>query len=162
MLRPGAFAIPPAPLALTIGGLMPFVGGALACWALTGDVARQAAAYLTLLTYGAVVLSVLGGVRWGAEMSEAMLPPPRWGVMSLSVLGALTGWLLVLYYVLGSPSPHVFLVMAAAFAAHWLWDVMSRKAVPAWYEGLRTIASVGAVASLVGAWATTPALSGLF
>ncbi|MCI4644654.1 MAG: DUF3429 domain-containing protein [Hyphomonadaceae bacterium] len=155
MLRSGAFAIPPAPLALTIAGLMPFVGGALACWALEGDIARQAAAYLTLLTYGAVVLSFLGGVRWGVEMSDAMLTPPRWGVMSAAILGALIGWALVLYYVLGAPSPWVFPIMAAAFAGHWLWDVLSRKALPVWYDGLRTIASVGAVLSLLAAWATT-------
>lgn len=162
MLRSGAFAIPPAPLALTIGGLMPFIGGALAAWALNGDIARQAAAYLSLLTYSAAILSFLGGVRWGVEMSEAALTPPRWGVMIASVLGGLLGWALVLYYVLGSPSPNVFLILALAFAAHWVWDVTSRKAVPAWYEGLRTIASVGAIVSLSGTWATTPALGALF
>lgn len=157
MLRRGAFAIPPAPLALTIGGLMPFFGSALAILALAGDAAGQAAASLVLLVYGAVILSFLGGVRWGVEMNEATFMPPRWGVLSVSVLGALVGWGCVLFYLLGTPaqSPLVFLVIAGALVLHWLWDVLSRRDTPAWYDGLRTIATAGAVASLAAAWAIT-------
>lgn len=157
MLRRGAFAIPPAPLALTIGGLMPFFGSALAILALAGDPAGQAAASLTLLVYGAVILSFLGGVRWGVEMNEATFLPPRWRILSSSVLGALAGWGAVLFYLLGTPaqSPLVFIGVAGALLVHWIWDVMSRRDTPAWYDGLRTIATAGAVASLLAAWATT-------
>jgi len=159
MLRRGAFAIPPAPLALTIGGLMPFIGAALAALALEGDVARQAGAYLTLLVYAAVILSFLGGVRWGIEMNEATFTPPRWSILTGSVIGALVGWGAVLFYLLGTPaqSPLVFLLMAGALAAHWLWDVMSRRDTPAWYDGLRTIATLGAAGALVAAWVSTGA-----
>ena len=157
MLRRGAFAIPPAPLALTVAGLMPFFGGALAAFALVGDPARQAGAFLTLLVYGAVILSFLGGVRWGVEMNEATFTQPRWSILTGSILGALIGWAAVLFYLLGTPaqSPFVFLAMAGALAVHWIWDVLSRKDTPAWYDGLRTIATLGAVGSLVATWAVT-------
>lgn len=158
MFRPRAFAIPPAPLALTVGGLMPFFGAALASVALQGDVALQAAAALVLLVYGAVILSFLGGVRWGVEMDSAVFEAPRWGVMTASVLGALIGWACVLYYILGTGAPWLFLVMAGAIALHWLWDMVSRKSLPAWYDGLRTIATLGAGGALILAWAS---LSGL-
>ncbi|MEM1105647.1 MAG: DUF3429 domain-containing protein [Pseudomonadota bacterium] len=157
MLRSGAFAIPPAPLALTVGGLMPFVGAALAGVLLGGDAPRQAIAWLCLLVYSAVILSFLGGVRWGVEMNEAVLAPPRWSVLGASVLGALLGWGAVLFYLVGRPaqSPLVFLVMAAGLTAHWLWDVLSRRDTPAWYDGLRTLATLGAVAALSTAMAAT-------
>ena len=157
MLRRGAFAIPPAPLALTIGGLMPFIGAALAALALGGEVARQAVAQLTLLVYAAVILSFLGGVRWGVEMNEATMVAPRWGVLTGSVLGALAGWAAIVFYLLGTPaqSPLVFPAMAGALLIHWVWDLLSRRDTPAWYDGLRTIATVGAVASLLAGWAST-------
>ncbi|MEM9738636.1 MAG: DUF3429 domain-containing protein [Pseudomonadota bacterium] len=157
MLRRGAFAIPPAPLALTVAGLMPFFGGALAAFALGDDPAPQAGAHLTLLVYSAVILSFLGGVRWGVEMNEATFTPPRWGIMTGSIIGALVGWGAVVYYLLGTPaqSPWVFVAMACALFIQWIWDVLSRRDTPAWYDGLRTIASTGAVGSLLTAWVST-------
>ena len=155
MFRSGAFAIPPAPLALTMGGLMPFFAAALAIWVFNGDIARQAGAQITLLAYGAVILSFLGGVRWGVEMDSASFEPPRWGALGLSVLGSLTGWAIVLYAVLGGLFPWLFLVMAGGLILHWLWDLGSRRALPAWYDGLRTLATAGAVGSFVFAWLVT-------
>ncbi|MEM6666305.1 MAG: DUF3429 domain-containing protein [Pseudomonadota bacterium] len=149
MFRTGAFAIPPAPLALTMGGLMPFLAAALAVWVFADDPARQAGAQITLLAYGAVILSFLGGARWGVEMDSASFEPPRWGVLGLSVLGSLAGWVVMLYAVLGGLFYWLFLAMAGALALHWLWDLGSQQALPAWYDGLRTLATAGAVGSLI-------------
>jgi hypothetical protein len=38
--------------------------------------------------------------------------------------------------------------LAAALAAHWIWDVRAAD-VPAWYPRLRTLLTVGAVVGLV-------------
>ncbi|MEO1472564.1 MAG: DUF3429 domain-containing protein [Pseudomonadota bacterium] len=146
-----AFRIPPAPLALTVAGLAPFMGSAAARLLLDADPIRAAQTELVLIAYAAVILSFLGGVRWGVEMTDASLSEPRWGVMIGSVLGALAGWGLVLYAVLGTRSPWIFLGAAALLVMHWLWD-MSMKPAPAWYSGLRLLATAGAAGSLILVW----------
>lgn len=155
MLRTGAFAIPPAPLALTLGGLIPFLGAA-GLVATAGDdvIARQQAA-LMLVAYAAVILSFLGGVRWGVEMlASADRGAPRLAVLGASVLGALAGWVALGLAVLHPSLPvgTVCLGLAAALVAHWAWDLSARASLPAWYDGLRTLATAGAAASLIVAW----------
>lgn len=151
MHRPGAFSIPPAPLALTLAGLLPFVAAATAVGLLREDIAGRAAAELILLAYAAVILSFLGGVRWGIEIARSA--PPRWAVLGLSVLGALAGWAMVLHAVLRGQSPWLLAVAAGLLALHWAWDVFAAREAPAWYGGLRTLASLGAVLSLLAAFA---------
>ena len=60
-----ANAIPIVPLALGLGGLIPFWGLAIGL-ALHGVAGfRPATLDLALVTYAAVILSFLGGMRWG-------------------------------------------------------------------------------------------------
>ncbi|MEM7766745.1 MAG: DUF3429 domain-containing protein [Pseudomonadota bacterium] len=160
MLRPGAFSIPIAPLALTLAGLVPFVASAaVMVWA--GDdpenAVRAGQAGFVVLAYGAVILSFLGGVRWGAEMAGSDGSPPASTVLLGSVAGALVGWGALLVALLNPffPVGTLFLGLAAALTLHWAWDVSSRAAgLPAWYGGLRTLATAGAVLSLLAAWST--------
>ena len=152
MLRHRAFAIPPAPLVLTLAGLLPFVAGAAAIHWFGEDVARQASAKLVLILYAAVILSFLGGVRWGVEMSAGP-ERPRFGRLAVSVTGALAGWALAWWATLGGLAPSQFLVFSGLFVAHWLWDTLASRDLPAWYDGLRTIATLGAVAALIAGWA---------
>ncbi len=152
MLRPHAFAIPLAPLALTLAGLIPFIAGAAAIHAFAGDVARQASAKLVLMLYAGVILSFLGGVRWGVEMSVRR-DAPRLGILTLSVIGSLAGWGVAWTGALGGLAPWQFLALAGLIVAHWLWDTLAAGDLPAWYDGLRAIASLGAGISLVAAWA---------
>lgn len=146
--------MPRAPLVLTLAGLLPFLGGASAIAWYDGEIARQAGAQLVLLVYAAVILSFLGGVRWGVEM-KAHPARPALGVMAVSVLGALTGWGLVLTAVLARFSPELFLAAAGALALHGIWDVHAGRALAPWYPRLRWIASLGAVLCLVVAWLVT-------
>lgn len=155
MLRAGAFSIPPAPLVLTLAGLIPFLACAGIFVAPGGDPIQKQQAGFLLTAYGAVILSFLGGVRWGVEMlASAGGGGPRLSVLGLSVVGALTGWaglgLAVLHPTF--PTDGVFLLLALGLALHWLWDLSGRIALPAWYDGLRTLATAGAVASLLLAW----------
>ena len=137
--------------ALTLAGLIPFLAPALIMILSTDDPVRRAQAGLALIVYAAVILSFLGGVRWGAEISAGRA---GWAGLGASVLGALAGWGAVLYGVLGALSAPVFLVLAGALLLHGLWDMRAAGSLPAWYRGLRLWATAGAVLALgLGAWA---------
>ena len=92
--------------------------------------------------YGALILSFLGGARWGLEVAR---PQPRVAVVSLAMLPSLVGLVLLLL-----PSDWRSLQLwglAAALLLHWLWDVRA-AGLPPWYPRLRTILTLGAVTGL--------------
>jgi hypothetical protein len=72
---------------LGIGGLLPFVAGAVGLWSLPPEWAGLAA--LALLTYAAVIVSFLGGIHWGLAMP---LTPTRRGLLIWGVLPSLLAW----------------------------------------------------------------------
>lgn len=140
------FGIPGAPLILTLAGLAPFAAGAGVMWAAEADPVLQAQSGLTLLVYGAVILSFLGGLRWGAEVAGR--EAPRISVLGLSVAGSLAAWSLVLYGVLGALDWQVFAAVAGAHLLHGVWDT-GTAGLPAWMRRLRAIGTFGAAAALL-------------
>ena len=70
---------PPTARVLGYAGLIPFVAGALATWAL-GDEPRAAAAF-ALAGYGAVIVSFLGGIHWGLGFLRGDAVRFVWGVV---------------------------------------------------------------------------------
>lgn len=76
---------------LGLAGLIPFVLGAAMQW--YGPPGWRMLAGLALLSYGAVIVSFLGGIHWGLAMRASPVPTPRliWGVMP-----SLLGWSAVL------------------------------------------------------------------
>ena len=109
-------AQPPLPamaVRLTWAGLLPFLG-ALGAWAYALEATRPdvaAHAEKAFLVYSAVILSFLGGVRWGRVMSAgaaapgyvlAVLPslwafpalflPAHWALLALAIGFALALW----------------------------------------------------------------------
>lgn len=128
-----------------LAGLIPFAAAAGVAALSRGMMADYA--LMTLLVYGALILSFLGGARWGMEVVR---PEVRFGVISLSMVPTLIGFGLLI-------APHAdrgvqCALMAAAFFVQWVWD--TRGFVhPAWYPRLRTVLTIGAVAALaVGAF----------
>ena len=140
------FGIPGAPLALTLAGMAPFAAGTGVMWAAQADPVLQAQSGLALLAYGAVILSFVGGLRWGAEV--AGIEAPRAKVLGLSVLGSLAAWALVLYGVLGALGWQVFAAAAGAHLLHGVWDT-GAQGLPAWMRRLRAIGTFGAAAALL-------------
>ena len=125
-------------------GLIPFFGGAIAAVALTelGRVVAQ----LELIAYGALILSFLGGGRWGLEIGRQ---PVRAGVISASMLPTIVAFIILI--AMGVPNPLRLVAMCLAFVAQWAWDVRS-KDTPPWYPPLRHLLTLGAVGCmLVGA-----------
>ena len=62
-------AIPPIALWLGIGGLIPFLAPALLIW-MPASQGLQGIAGTFGMVYGAVILSFLGGVRWGGPICD--------------------------------------------------------------------------------------------
>ncbi len=127
---------------LGLAGLIPFALGALAV-TFAPEIKAEAAA--TLLLYGAVVLSFLGGIRWGFAVLEGEKAGWAYG---LSVVPLLAAWFAA---IVGGPGGLV--VLALAFA---VWFFVERSAPPSlalasWYMRLRAGSTVFAVLSLAAA-----------
>ncbi|MEM8617404.1 MAG: DUF3429 domain-containing protein [Pseudomonadota bacterium] len=135
---------PMAPWTLTLFGLVPFIASALAMVYWRNDIALAITAATWLLVYGAIILSFLGGVRWGVEIAQR--ERPRWGDLIVSVMGALTGWGLVLAGFRFGVTPALVAAMAGALTVHYLWDRFSPD-LPRWYRALRLWPTLGAVLS---------------
>lgn len=117
--------IPKAALWLSLAGLIPFyaaVAGSLAPHAPLHDVSLQA-----LLAYGAVILSFLGGIRWGLTMATAD-PPGMLGPLFASTVPALLGWSALLV-----PSSTGLVMLALGFTATLIADLLLSIA-PHWYR----------------------------
>lgn len=99
------------------------------------------------ILYGAIILSFLGGIRWGTAIGP--YDTGRQATeFSASVLGSLAG----LAAAFLPPIPALALLIAG-FLMQGLWDVMSVDAgrLPQWFGRLRMILTAGAVVSLVAA-----------
>jgi hypothetical protein len=83
----GSRAIPAPARTLGFAGLIPFAVGALAV-AFAPEIKPEAAA--ALLLYGALILSFLGGVRWGFAVIEGA--NAGWTVYGVSVVPPLVAW----------------------------------------------------------------------
>lgn len=100
-------------------------------------------AIAVILTWSAVVLAFLGGVRWGLESARAT---PRFGRLAASVVSPVAAWILLLSRTELAAS----LVIAgfmAAFMLQWLFDHTAPD-VPARYPRLSTVLTAGACVSL--------------
>jgi hypothetical protein len=95
-----------------------------------------------LAIYGALILSFLGGARWGFAYAH---PGASAWLITLTMLPTLAGFALLL---LPSPLRALQLAgLAAALAIHGLWDMRGRG-LPPWYPRLRVLLSLGAVTGL--------------
>ena len=143
--------IPTPALALGLGGLVPFAAGAALAWLPHAGLAAIGLAALG--AYGAVILSFLGGVRWGVELfDEAALA--RWGPLGLSVLPSLVAWAALL-----APPAPMLALLAAGLVAQWALDraAVPGGTLPPWYLRLRTILTIGAVAATLAGLAAAVA-----
>jgi hypothetical protein len=134
----------PAPLALwliALLGLLPFPVSAIAyAW---GPADLAGPALRVMLTWSAVMLGFLGGIRWGLESGRA---EPRWTRLATSVLSPTAGWLLV--FSRGAiETPWLLCGFLAAFILQWLYDHTAPD-VPARYPRLMTTLTLGACLSL--------------
>lgn len=75
-------------------------------------------ALTVLLTWSAIVLGFLGGIRWGLESARAT---PRWTRLATSVISPTVAWTLI--FARGSVETSWLLCgFMAAFILQWLYD----------------------------------------
>lgn len=136
------FESPPLALwTIALLALSPFVVAALMFS--YGPAVYATVALNVLLTWCAVTLSFLGGVRWGLETRE---PNPRWQHHAVSALGSLAAWVILLArghaqdtWIMGG--------FIAVFLIQWLFDHQTPD-TPARYPVLSTAVTGTACVSL--------------
>ena len=140
--------LPAAALLLGWAGDVPFGAGALALLLAPPMPIPREDLVLPVLAYGAVILSFLGGVRWGAALNlrpaEARARELAWAVVP-----SLVAWIALSLHA----RPVVGLaILAAAHVAQGVADVRAARLVlvPAWYGTLRVqLAGAATLALLV-------------
>jgi hypothetical protein len=139
--------IPRAAALLGYAGVLPFAACAAGLWwARPGSWHSELQHMLAL--YGAVILSFLGGVRWGCEIN-ANPGEPHLGDLVAAVVPSVLAWCAVCLP--GTVQP--LLALLLAFAVYGVFDVAEagRGAWPAWYSRLRLRLSVLVALALVSA-----------
>lgn len=131
MAAPGVFLsrqIPTAAAWLGGAGLIPFALAA-ACAVIVADASLRALALQAFVAYSAIILSFLGGVRWGAALSEA-----AWRPLALSVAPSLIAFGALLLEPL-----RAIQVLALVYAVIGVSDALRRPSPewPAWFAKLR-------------------------
>jgi hypothetical protein len=135
-------AAAPAPVwTIALLALAPFpISAALYAY---GPAQFAQGALTALLSWSALVLSFLGGVRWGLESARAA---PRWTRLSASVVSSIAAWALLMgrdhliaAWLIGG--------FMGAFILQWLFDHTAPD-VPARYPRLSTVLTAGACVSL--------------
>ncbi len=131
--------IPTPALLLGLGGLVPFVALPFAAaFSETLNLPPQVRAHATvpaLTLYAAVILSFMGGVRWGLAMRQvAPNGFVAWRRYTVSILPALLAWTALF---LGTRAGLVTLAAGSALLLIYdLWSIRRGEA-PQWYERLR-------------------------
>ena len=136
---------------LGLGGLIPFIVGTYLI-ATYSEVAVPSYIWFAVSAYAAVILSFLGGIRWGAALNENGRKSPT--TIALSVIPSVAAWVIVQL-----PQPWNFVGFAVAFCVQGVWDVTAiregRIETP-WFAQLRIVLTVVVVACLVAvAFATS-------
>ncbi len=146
--------IPTTAALLGAGGLIPFVGLAVAAH-FAGDV-DASIAIEALRAYGAVILSFLGGIIWGlgiAGFGGAAAKPREALRLTVSILPSLFGWLALML-----PEQSGLWLLATCFLMVLAVDLIMSKGglAPRWYPILRWRLTAIAFLCLVAAGAALP------
>lgn len=120
-------------------GLIPFwaLPAAVAAWPARADLWGAVVA-----AYAALILSFLGGARWGKAL-QAAEPDPR--ALAAAMAPTLLAWGLLI--VLHGARTAQLLGLGLALALVGAWDATSPQAQP-WYRRLRLVLSAGAAGGL--------------
>ena len=116
---------------LSIVGLLPFAGLAVALYFLGDEHGLFYSLFDVFKTWSAMVLSFLGGIRWG--LAIARHPAPVWD-LAICVVPPAAGWLALFL-----PDSYTVLALLLAYCAMGAWDSFSINAgiAPSWFGKIR-------------------------
>jgi len=137
--RPGA--------RLALAGFVPIALLAVWLYAIPLDHPWRDNTILLLKTYGALLLSFLGGIRFG--LAVASDEPGQRSALWLSVVPVIAGWA-----ALWLAEPYSFALLAVTFAAHGAWDSFAAHsgAAPEWFGRMRVRLTALVVIAMVVAF----------
>jgi len=120
------------PFLLALAGFVPFAVLTGAQF-VPGATLAQTLGLTALNVYAAIILSFLGGIRWGIAVRSPSTSSEI-GTFMLSVVPSLWAWAAFF-----APGPWGFAMYAAGFAAMGWWDraLVARGHAPAWFGLLR-------------------------
>jgi hypothetical protein len=128
-------------------GLAPFVGQALVvAFGPAGHDGLAAHAAQGIVTYGAAILSFLGGITWGLTVGNPRLAGPRGArEVMYSMLPALGAWVALLL-----PTTLALWFLVAGFGFAFVHDrrMATLHGLPPWFIRLRLHLSLGAALSV--------------
>ncbi|NXK54280.1 TMM69 protein, partial [Chauna torquata] len=133
---------PKPALYLSLAGLIPFVSVPLSM-VIQGTYYPELA--FAQITYGAVIVSFIGGMKWGFAVPENSPAKPDWRNLANSVVPPLIAWQALLFKDITNGA--IMLVMGLGIALHY--DLSLLPTYPIWFKGLRIVATVAAVLSLL-------------
>lgn len=136
--------IPASALVLGLVGVIPFWLATFLLWSTTDPVGAGRASVIAI-AYGAVILSFLGGIRWGLEIA----PHTRTVATATLVLSVLPG--LAGFAVMFMPVLVALTVLVCGFMLHALWDVLAadKGYLPQWFATLRMLLTAIVVPALL-------------
>ncbi len=143
----GPSTIPLPAAVLGFAGLIPFVVPAATLWILSGQYQFELAT--ALVAYGAVILSFLGGIRWGlcVHPNDHRI---NWTELNFSVLPSLIGWAaLLLHWLINQPIALILLLGGFVLQYHRDRQAMLNGRIDRWFARLRFYLSCGAILSLL-------------
>lgn len=140
---------PKGPWVLGLLGLIPFyaalAGGQLAPSPYSG------VCVTIFYAYGAIILSFLGGTRWGFEIG-ARPEGPGFFTLFFSVTPSFLALIAAISQYVGAGLG--LAILATGFLMTWLWDYFtsggSTRRWPLWYRPLRTVLTLGALTAIAG------------
>lgn len=125
-------------------GVIPFAVGAM----LANIPETRETGHWLVISYGAVILSFLGGIQWGVGLKAA---PRAWLPYTVAIMISLSGWVSMVL-----PPLWGLVLLGAGFIAAFVYDVISVGIfkLPGWFLGLRSILTASVVTCI--ALATLP------
>lgn len=121
---------------LAFAGLIPFVLIAIGLLFVGHENAMAKPAFNFFRTYSAIILSFLGGIRWGYSLREDLYKYES-GTLIVSVVPALVAWATLI--IPQDSNAITLMILLLAFCAHGAWDSLSASAekLPKWFSKLR-------------------------
>jgi hypothetical protein len=149
--------IPAMAIVLSLAGLVPFVGLTGLLFATPRPIANTSLALTALVGYGAVILSFLGGIRWGTTLGERNSSAQSLALGG-SIIPALIGWSAILLLSARGQAFAPLSLLIAGFVAQGLWDLVGARsgALPQWFARLRLPLTLAVVACLIVAAVLVP------